>query len=108
MSPYKRRNSHVAKTTSDLARRRVMAVPECLKVLCPSADRSTQQRLATEILTLVRGEDQLIPQKTINAAAVYEMISRNSQCVLNHTGRCPLLVFTKHLCEELNEFFTEY
>lgn len=58
-------------------------------------------------MTLVRGEDQLILKKTINTAAVYEMITRNSQCVLNHTGRCPLLVFTKQLCEELNEFFTE-
>jgi len=79
MSAYKRRNSHVAKATSDLARRRVVAVIACLKVLCPSADRSTQQRLATEILTLVRGEDQLIHKKTINPAAVYEMITRHSQ-----------------------------
>ena len=107
MSPHKRRNSHVPRAISDLASRRVMAVLECLKVLCPSADRSTQQRLATEILTLVRGEDRLIPNKMINPAAVYEMITRNSQCVLNHTGRCPLLVFTEQLCEELNEFFGE-
>jgi hypothetical protein len=97
----------VAKAISDLARRRVVAVLACLKILCPSADRSTQQRLATEILTLVRGEDRLIPKKTITTAAVYEMITRNSHCVLNQTGRCPLLVFTKQLCEELNEFFTE-
>ncbi|MGA7634262.1 MAG: hypothetical protein WCB11_26140 [Terriglobales bacterium] len=56
---------------------------------------------------MVRGEDRLIPKKTITTAAVYEMITRNSHCVLNQTGRCPLLVFTKQLCEELNEFFTE-
>lgn len=107
MSPHKCRSSHVAKATSDLARRRVVAVLACLKVLCPSADRSTQQRLATEILALVREEDRLTPKKVITPAAVYEMITRHSQCVLNQTGWCPLLVFTEPLCEELNEFFTE-
>jgi hypothetical protein len=106
MSPYNR-PSHVAKATSDLAWRRVVAVIACLKVLCPSADRSTQRRLATEILTLVHGKDRPGSQKTITPAASYEMITRNSQCVLNQTGRCPLLVFTKQLCEELNEFFRE-
>ncbi len=64
-------------------------------------------QLATEILTLVRGQDRPIPEKTISPAAVYEMFTRNSQCVLSQTGRCPLLVFTKQLCEELNEFFRE-
>ena len=106
MSPHKR-PSHVAMATSDLAERRVVAVLACLKVLCPSADRNTLRQLATEILVLVRGKDRLIAQKTITPAAVYEMITRNSQCVLNQTGRCPLLVFTKQLCEELNEFFLE-
>ena len=84
-----------------------MAVLECLKVLCPSADLPMRRQLATEILTLVRGEDRPVPQNTISPAAVYEMFTRNSQCVLNHTGRCPLLVFTKQLCEELNEYFRE-
>lgn len=102
-----KRPSCVDKATSALAERRVVAVLECLKVLCPTADRSTQQRLATEILTLVRGEDPPIPPRKINPAAVYEMFTRHSQCVLNQTGRCPLLVFTEQLCEELNEFFGE-
>jgi len=66
-----------------------------------------RKRLATEILSLERGKDSAAPQKTISPAALYEMITRNSQCVLNQRGRCPLLVFTKQLCEELNEFFTE-
>jgi hypothetical protein len=58
-------------------------------------------------VSLVRGEERPIPQKTISPAAVYEMFTRNSQCVLDQTGRCPLLVLTKQLCEELNEFFTD-
>ena len=106
MSLHKR-PSCVDKATSALAERRVVAVLECLNVLCPSADLDTRRELASKIMTLVRGQDRLIPKKTITPAAVYEMITRNSQCVLNQTGRCPLLVFTEQLCEELNEFFGE-
>jgi hypothetical protein len=32
---------------------------------------------------------------------------RHSQCALNQTGRCPLLVFGRQLAEEINEFFAE-
>jgi hypothetical protein len=51
--------------------------------------------------------DDPVRPKIITPAALYEMFTRNSQCVLNETGRCPLLVFTKQLCEELNSFFNE-
>jgi hypothetical protein len=105
MSPHKR-PIHVAKAISALAERRVVAVLECLKVLCPSADPPMRRQLATKILTLVNGEDSPVLQKMITPAAAYEMITRNSQCVLNQAGRCPLLVFSHQLCEELNEFFT--
>jgi hypothetical protein len=66
-----------------------------------------RRQLATGILALVHREDRPISQSTITPAAVYEMVTRNSQCVLNQTSRCPLLVFTKQLCEELNEFSEE-
>jgi hypothetical protein len=59
------------------------------------------------IVTPVDGKDKPISPKIITSAALYEMFTRNSQCVLNQTGRCPLLVFTQQLCEELNEFFSE-
>ena len=78
-----------------------------LESAVPNRRSQNTTKLATEILTLVRGEDRLIPKKTITPAGVYEMFTRNSQCVLNPTGRCPLLVFTEQLCEELNEFFGE-
>jgi hypothetical protein len=93
-------------TISGLAQRRVVAVLACLKVLCPTADLDTRRELARKILTLTGGKDRLPPKK-ITPAAVYETFTRNSQCVFNQTGRCPLLVFTKQLCEELNEFFRE-
>jgi hypothetical protein len=56
---------------------------------------------------VVRAQDRPVSQKTIYPAAVYEMFMRNSQCVLNQTGRCPLLVFTEQLREELNEYVRE-
>jgi hypothetical protein len=84
-----------------------MAVLACLKLLCPSADLHTRRELADKILILVDGNGLAVPQRLITPAVVYEMFTRNSQCVLNRTGRCPLLVFTKQFCEELNEFFKE-
>lgn len=91
----------------ELAQRRVAAVLACLKVLCPSADPRTRRELASRILTLAHGEEHPTPRKMITPAAVYEMLTRNSQCVLNQTGRCPLLVFSQQFCEELNSFFQE-
>jgi hypothetical protein len=107
MIPYERPSRYDARATSGLAQRRVAAVLACLKVLCPSADLDTRRELASKILSLVRGDDRPIPRKMITPAAIYEMLTRNRQCVLNQTGRCPLLVFTKQLCEELNSFFQE-
>ncbi len=47
-----------------------------------------------------------LPKKrTITPAALYEMFERHSQCVKNQEGKCPLLVFTTQLCEEINEYF---
>ena len=45
MKPYKHPS---AQATSELAQRRVVAVLECLKVLCPSADIRTRRDLATQ------------------------------------------------------------
>jgi hypothetical protein len=107
MSPYKRPSRYDARATSDLAHRRVAAVLACLKVLCPSADLDCRRELASKILVLAHGEDHPVPRKMITPAAVYEIFTRNSQCVLNQTGGCPLLVFTEQFCEELNSFFQE-
>ncbi len=95
-----------ADATSEHAQRRVMAVLACLKVLCPSADPRTRRALASKILTLAGGKDRLTSKK-ITPAAVYEIFTRHSQCVLNQTGRCPLLVFSQQFCEELNSLFQE-
>jgi hypothetical protein len=107
MSPYKRPSRYDARATSDHAQRRVAAVLACLKVLCPNADLRTRQQLTSKILTVAHGEERPTPRKMITPAAIYEMLTRNSQCVLNQTGTCPLLVFSQQLCEELNSFFRE-
>jgi hypothetical protein len=76
-------------------------------MVCPDIDHSARARLADSILSLIDDQDSAMPQKKIADAQVVEMVWRNSQCVLNQTGRCPLLVFGKQLAEEINEFFAE-
>ena len=95
------------KATLALTRRRLIIVLACLKVLCPSTGPRRRLDLANRVLMLVDGKDRAVPRKTVTPAALYEMITRNSQCVLNRTGRCPLLVFSQQLSDELNEFFRE-
>jgi hypothetical protein len=58
------------------------------------------------ILALIDGEDNTIPQRKIADAQAVEMVWRHSQCVLNQTGRRPVLVFGRQLAEEINEFFS--
>ena len=45
------------------------------------------------------------PKPELTPAALYELFERHSQCVLDQSGKCPLLVFTRQMCDELNEFF---
>jgi hypothetical protein len=45
------------------------------------------------------------PKRELTPAALFELFERHSQCVLDQSGKCPLLVFTRQMCDELNEFF---
>ena len=87
--------------------RRVALTRVYLKMTCPDLDQNTRTRLADAILGVLDGEDCAIPQRKITDAQIVEMVWRNSQCVHNQTGRCPLLVFGRQLADELNEFFGE-
>jgi hypothetical protein len=78
-----------------------------LKVAFPHIDQSRRIRLVDSILTLIDGGGCSLPQKRITDPQAVEMVWRNSQCVLNQTGRCPLLIFGKQLADELNEFFAQ-
>jgi hypothetical protein len=45
------------------------------------------------------------PKRELTPAALYELFERHSQCIHDQSGKCPLLVFTRQMCDELNEFF---
>jgi hypothetical protein len=92
---------------SDAAQRRLALTRVYLKMAFPDIDPGTLPKLADSILALIGGQDIAMPQKKITDAHAVEMVWRHSQCVLNQTGRCPLLVFGRQLGEEINEFFME-
>jgi hypothetical protein len=89
------------------AQRGIALTSAYLKVICPGIEGSKRTKLVDSILALIDGEDSAMPQRKIADAQVVEMVWRHSQCVLNQTGRCPLLVFGRQLAEEINEFFAE-
>jgi hypothetical protein len=89
------------------SQRRVAMTRVYLKMVCPGIDRSKRTKLVYSILALIDGEDRRLPQKKITDAQIVEMVWRHSQCVLNQTGKCPLLIFGKQLVEQINEYFAE-
>ena len=89
------------------AQSRVALTRVYLRMACPEADNSTRVNLANSILALIADQGCATPPKKITDAQIVEMVWRHSQCVLNQTGRCPLLVFGRQLAEEINEFFKE-
>ena len=89
------------------AQRRIALTGAYLKVVCPGINQSTRTKLADSILSLIDGKNPSVQRKQITDAQAVEMVWRHSQCVLNQTGKCPLLVFGKQLAEENNEFFRE-
>jgi hypothetical protein len=89
------------------AQRRVALTLAYLNLACSDIAPRTMSELANSILSLVEGECRRPPRKKIGDPQVVELVWRHSQCVLNQTGRCPLLVFGQQMAEELNEFFAE-
>ena len=89
------------------AQRRIALTGAYLKVVCPGINQSTRTKLADSILSLIDGKNPSVQRKQFTDAQAVEMVWRHSQCVLNQTGKCPLLVFGKQLAEEINEFFRE-
>ena len=100
------RRKHPENETNS-AQRRVALTRVYLKMACPDIAQSKRKRLADSILALIDDDDHRLPQRKITDAQVVEMVWGHSQCVLNQTGGCPLLVFGRQLAEEINEFFAE-
>jgi hypothetical protein len=61
-----------------------------------------KKELAEKVLDLSRGEDQKSPRIMISPAQVTSIIWSNMQCV---NPRCPMLLFSNQIADELNEFF---
>jgi hypothetical protein len=84
--------------TDPLPQRRLALTRVYLKMVCPDIDHSARARLADSIFSLIDSQDSTMPLRKIADAQVVEMVWRHSQCVLNHTGRCPLLLSRSSLC----------
>jgi hypothetical protein len=84
------------------ARQRVDAVWTCLDILCPDMALKAKNVLAEKILDLSRGEEQKPPRIMISPAQVQEIVWPNSQCANRY---CSMVLFTREIAEELNEFF---
>jgi len=85
------------------ARQRVEAVWTCLDVLCPDMALEAKKVLAEKVLDLSRGEEQKPPPRImITPAQVSSIIWPNMQCI---NPRCPMVLFSNEIADELNEFF---
>ena len=84
------------------AERRVEAVWACLGVLCPDMTPQEKKALAEKVFDLCRGKDQKAPRIMITPAQVTSIIWSNMQCI---HPRCPMLLFSNQIADELNEFF---
>ena len=91
--------------TDPLPQRRIALTSAYLKVVCPGVDQSALTGLVNSILAIVDGKERSVPPKQITEAQAVEMVWMHSQCVLNQTGKCPLLIFGRQFADELNEFF---
>jgi hypothetical protein len=73
-----------------------------LGVLCPDLPLVERKAFAEKVLDLCRGEVQPPTRISITPAQIQEIVWRNSQCANHH---CSMLLFSRELAEELNEFF---
>ena len=100
--PIRRDRSQRA-AIKELAARRVEAVWTCLGILCPDLPLPERKTLAEKVLDLSRGESPAVAKRIeITPAQVQEIVWRNSQCANRY---CSMLLFSRELAEELNEFF---
>jgi hypothetical protein len=92
---------------AETAKLRVAAAWACVGVLRPDLRGEVKKAFARKILGLSDGIDHAPPKtpaKQITPAQVESIIWENMQCI---NGRCPMLLFSKQIAEELNQFFRE-
>src|ERR1035437_7963943 len=104
MSRNRQLSAEVRAAIKLAARQRVEAVWACLDILCPDLELKAKKVLAEKVLDLSRGEDRKAPRIQITPAQVASIVWPNSQCV---NPRCPMVLFTNEIADELNEFFKQ-
>jgi len=104
MSRYRQLSAEERAAIKLAARQRVEAVWTCLGVLCPDLTPQAKKALAEKVFELSRGEDKKPPRIMISPAQVQDIVWRNMQCI---NPRCPMLLFSNQIAEELNEFFKQ-
>ena len=104
MGEKRRRQIAKDKAIRQLAIQRVEAVWACLDVLCPDLALEAKKVLAEKVLDLSRGEHQKPPRIMISPAQVESIFWPNMQCI---NYRCPMLLFSNQIADELNEFFKQ-
>jgi hypothetical protein len=102
MSRYRQLSAEERAAIKLAARQRVEAVWTCLGVLRPDMTPQEKKALAEKVFEVSRGEDQKPPRIQITPAQVTSIIWGNMQCI---NPRCPMLLFSNQIAEELNEFF---
>ena len=102
MSRYRQLSAEERAAIKLAAHQRVEAVWACLGVLCPDLTPQAKKELAEKVFELSRGKAQKPPQIKITPAQVTSIIWGNMQCI---NPRCPMVLFTREIAEELNEFF---
>lgn len=84
------------------AAQRVEAVWGCVNTLRPDLPLNDREDLARHFLDLAR-EEYVAPKPIrITPAQVQNMFWRNMHCAKRH---CPIVLFSRELADELNEFF---
>ena len=104
MSRYRQLSAEERAAIKIAACQRVEAVWTCLGVLRPDLTPQGKKALAEKVFELSRGEDQKPPRIMITPAQVTSIIWGNMQCI---NPRCPMLLFSNQIAEELNEFFKQ-
>ena len=102
MSRYRQLSAEERASIKLAARQRVEAVWTCLGVLRPDLTPQAKKELAQKVLDLSRGEDHKPSRIMITPAQVTSIIWGNMQCI---NPRCPMLLFSNQIADELNEFF---
>jgi hypothetical protein len=104
MSRYRQLSAETRAAIKIAACQRVEAVWTCLGVLCPDMTPQAKKSLAEKVFELSRGKDRKPPRIQITPAQVTSIIWSNMQCI---NPRCPMLLFSNQIAEELNEFFKQ-